>query len=41
LVRDFYCFLNGSILLVGRSGNGSLEVGGLSVEFIQWRFEIR
>lgn len=41
VVRDFYCFLNGSILLVGRSGNGSLEVGGLSVEFIQWRFEIR
>jgi hypothetical protein len=40
-VRDFYCFLDGSILLVGRSGNGSLEVGGLSVEFIQWRFEIR
>jgi hypothetical protein len=37
----FYCFLNGSILLVGRNGNGSLEVGGLSVEFIQWRFEIR
>ena len=39
--RDFYCFLNRSILLVGRNGNGSLEVGGLSVEFIQWRFEIR
>jgi len=37
----FYCFLNGSILVMGRNGNGSLEVGGLSVEFIQWRFEIR
>jgi hypothetical protein len=41
LACDFYCFLNRSILLVGRNGNGSLEVGGLSVEFIQWRFEIR
>src|SRR5262249_4964542 len=39
-VTNFYCFLTGSILQVSRTGNGSLEVGGLSVEFIQWRFEI-
>ena len=37
----FYCFPKGSILQMTRNGNGSLEVGGLSVEFIQWRFEIR
>jgi hypothetical protein len=39
---DFYCFLKRSTLKVtARTGNGSPEVGGLSVEFIQWRFEIR
>src|SRR5262245_48736150 len=32
---DFYCFLRGSILQVSPNENGSPEVGGLSVEFIQ------
>jgi len=35
LLRDFYCFPIRTILQVSRNGNGSPEVGGLSVEFIQ------
>ena len=39
---DFYCFLTGSILQVtAKRETEARKVGGLSVEFIQWRFEIR
>jgi hypothetical protein len=41
LRRDFLLLSYRKHLTNVPKGNGSLGVGGLSVEFIQWRFEIR
>ena len=39
--RFLIAFLQEAFYKWAETENGSLEVGGLSVEFIQWRFEIR